>query len=147
MIINGTIIQNVDPEETELVEVLTQFIEDEQLSQECENEALGLLDFKMMVGKLDGDNDDFVIEFKIGGKREKEYRFIHEDVIQDKFMTEAEEVFDVEVWKEAVSNGNTEEGYNDWFNNIVDHAEYGEVFSSYDGGYQEINKYIIFRVN
>jgi hypothetical protein len=76
-----------------------------------------------------------------------EFRFIHEDEIDDTLSDEVDDLYDVEYWKEAVASDNTEDGYEDWLEQVSQNVSYGEFFGTYDGGEEYIEDWYYFRVN
>ena len=111
-------------------------------ADEIENEELAVVGGDYEVYSIDGCDDDFCIVSK-----DQEHRCIAESAIVKIFEDEAENVYDDEQWREEVANGGITEGYDEWFNDIVNNADYGSFFASYDGGEEMCGNYYMFRVN
>ena len=132
-LINGCIVnENSGVDENTLTEIFA----DLDIEDEIENEALAVVGGDCEVYSVDGDDDEFTIVSK-----DAEYRCIHEDQIDKIFRDEAYEVYDEDQWRSEVANEATEEGYDDWFESIINDAEYGSFFASYDGREETCGKY------
>ncbi len=78
---------------------------------------------------------------------DKEYRFINEDDIDRVASDEADEYYDQDMWKDAVTNDDTISGYEDWLQEVIDELQYGEFFATYDGKEEYIEDWYYFRIN
>ena len=50
-------------------------------------------------------------------------------------------------WKQAVQAGHTTQGLEDWAQEVIDIDGLGHILSSYDGGEEETDNYLVFRTN
>jgi len=137
MIINGCIVKNPDNIDEGII---ASILKDLGYNQGIDNEALGVIGGTYVM-QVHGDSDEFILKTE-----HAEYRCIHEGAIEDIFRREADEVYDLEQWKVEVRSNSTTLGYEDWFEQIVDEADYGSFFSS-DGNLEEVEDYYIFRVD
>ena len=139
MLINGCLANNdASIDENTLTEIFAEL----DIEDEIENEALAVVGGDFEVYSVDGDDDEFTIV-----STEAEYRCIHEDKIDQIFRDEGYDVYDEDHWRQEVASENTEEGYDDWFESIINDAEYGSFFGSYDGREESCGDYYMFRVN
>lgn len=137
MIINGCIVNENNVDEG----ILKEFFEELEINDEVENEELAIVGGIHTIYKVNGDDSDFTLETD-----NEEYRVIHDDDIDKIFEDEAAELYDEDMWREDVANHGTTEGYDDWLQGIIDNADHGEFFASYDGDTNEFGKYQYFRV-
>ena len=148
MILNGTIVTGIDEDEGEIVDIIKEFLEQEGYNEGIEIEALGVIDPNTLAAKMDGTDDDFTLEFhRKSDNFTMEYRFVHDQHINEVFNDYVEENYDKDRWREEVSNQATEDGFSEWQSDVITNAEYGEVMGTYDGIYDELGDYIIMRMS
>lgn len=152
MIINGIVFPDWRDEWDEKVtDAIEELIEDEGIGngEDVINEALATMDNKLLKGYIDGGDKDFTIKFerKEDSTDSCEYRFIHENDVDDIYRDEAYDYYDEYEWKEAVSNDATEEGLEDWRESMLDEGDYASFFSTYDGSENQIGDFMVYRVS
>ena len=138
MIINGCIA--VGDAESIYEDVLTEIFKELGFEDDVENEELAIVGGTYTVYDIQGCDDDFNIVSK-----DEEYRCIHENDIHDIFRNEAEDVYNEDQWREEVANNATTDGYDDWFGEVLDNADYGSFFGSHDGSEEQFGKHYVFR--
>ena len=139
MLINGCLVNN-DCVDDDVVLELFQYLD---LDDKIENEALATIGGDFEVYEIDGDDNEFTLTYD-----GEEYRVIHDNYIESVYANEAEDVYDVDMWREdAGSNNGTTQSYDDWFQDVLDEGDYGSFFGSYDGRENSFGDYRYFRVN
>lgn len=138
-VIHGCLINNDDAIDEDYI---NEILEELDLDEGIKDEALAIVSGEDSFN-TNGNDSDFNITTNDGS----EYRCIHEDDIDSTFNDEAEDLYDVDMWRETVNAGGTTDGYDDWLQAILDEADYGAFFGSYDGDYNTTKQFYIFRVN
>lgn len=138
-LIHGCLIDNEDAINEDYI---NEVLEELGLDEGIKDEALAIVSGEDSFN-IRGNGSDFFLSPNDG----TEYRCIHEDDIDSIFNFEAEDLYDVDMWRESVNAGNTTDGYDDWLQEILDEGDYGAFFGSYDGDYTTSKQFYIFRVN